>query len=84
MPLIPSFAYTAHNSQGISLNSSFIDLSSDPSITCAYVMLSCLHSLDGLKILWPFSFEKCNKHGPEEMHAELKRLDALYQNANNL
>ena len=84
IPLIPGFAYTAHNSQGRSLNSACIDFASCPSIACAYIMLSGLCSLDGLTILQPFSFETINKHAPEEMHAELKRLDALYQNTKQL
>ncbi|KAF8592082.1 hypothetical protein K439DRAFT_1289871, partial [Ramaria rubella] len=63
--------YTAHNSQGRSLNSACIDLSSCPTISCAYVMLSRLRSLEGLSILRPFSFDKIHRHAPQDMPKEL-------------
>jgi len=79
IPIIPGFAYTAHNSQGRSLNAACIDLAGYPTIACAYVMLSHICSLDGLSILHPFSFEKISKHAPQEVCAEIKRLDNLYE-----
>ena len=79
VPLIPGFAYTAHNSQGRSLNTACIDFASCTSIACAYVMLSRLKSLEGLSILRPFSFDKINKHAPEDVRNELKRMDDMYE-----
>ena len=58
IPIIPGFAYTAHNSQGSSLNAACIDLESCPIIACAHVILSHICSVDGLLIIHPFSFEK--------------------------
>ncbi|KIJ25643.1 hypothetical protein M422DRAFT_119911, partial [Sphaerobolus stellatus SS14] len=72
IPLIPAFAYTAHNSQGRSLNAGCIDFACCPTIACAYVMLSQLCTLDGLSILRPFSFQKICKHAPQEVRNELQ------------
>ena len=77
VPIIPAFAYTAHNSQGRSLNAACIDIASCPNIACAYVMLSRLRSLNNLSILRPFTFDKIHKHAPQEMRDELHRLDQL-------
>ncbi|KIJ26591.1 hypothetical protein M422DRAFT_125699, partial [Sphaerobolus stellatus SS14] len=71
LPIIPGFAYTAHNSQGRSMNRACIDFTSCPDIACAYVMLSRLRSLSGLSILRPFSFNKINNHTPQEVRNEL-------------
>ncbi|KAE9404383.1 hypothetical protein BT96DRAFT_813596, partial [Gymnopus androsaceus JB14] len=53
-PLIPTFAFTSHNSQGHSLEVVCIDLASCHSIQSTYVMLLHVHSLKGLCMLRPF------------------------------
>ncbi|KIJ44903.1 hypothetical protein M422DRAFT_107638, partial [Sphaerobolus stellatus SS14] len=72
VPIIPAFAYTAHNSQGRSLNTCCIDLASCVDLAMAYVMLSRLRSLDGLTILRPFALSKIKCHAPQEVRNELK------------
>ena len=71
IPLIPGFSYTAHNSQGRSLNAGCIDFVSCTSIACAYVMLSRLRKTEGLSILRPFPFNKIHNHAPQDMRNEL-------------
>ena len=77
LPLIPAFAYTAHNAQGRSLSYACIDLESARSTAAAYVMLSRLRTTAGLAILRPFSFEKISNHIREDLRKELARLDEL-------
>jgi hypothetical protein len=75
IPIIPGFAYTAHNSQGCSLDAACIDLATCRSTAAAYVMLSRLRSLDGLCILRPFPESKITTHVSQEVRDELRRLD---------
>ncbi|KIJ23824.1 hypothetical protein M422DRAFT_195444, partial [Sphaerobolus stellatus SS14] len=72
VPIVPAFAYTAHNSQGRSLNVGCINFASCPNLAMAYVMLSCLRCLDGLTILRPFASNKIRCRAPEEIQNELK------------
>ncbi|KAE9396959.1 hypothetical protein BT96DRAFT_823956 [Gymnopus androsaceus JB14] len=58
LPLVPTFGFTSHNSQGRSLNVVCIDLASSCSIQSAYVMLSRVRSLKGLCILRPFNLNR--------------------------
>ncbi|KAF8590938.1 hypothetical protein K439DRAFT_1328428, partial [Ramaria rubella] len=82
--IIPVFAYTAYNPQGRSLNNTCVNITSCPSVACAYVMPSCICSLEDLSILQSFTFDKISKHAPEEMHNELKHLDLLYEKKKKL
>jgi len=77
VPIIPAFAYTAHNSQGRSLNSGCLDLASCKDLAMTYVMLSRLRTLDGITILRPFALQKIKCHAPQSVRNELKQLDAL-------
>jgi hypothetical protein len=77
IPIIPGFAYTAHNAQGRSMNRGCIDIQSSPNTACTYVMLSRIRTLSGLSILRPFTFDKISKHAPQDVRDELKRLDNL-------
>ncbi|KIJ42109.1 hypothetical protein M422DRAFT_125706, partial [Sphaerobolus stellatus SS14] len=66
IPIIPAFAYTAHNSQGRSLNAACIDLASCKDLAMAYVMVSRIRNLSGLTILRPFATKKVKCHAPQE------------------
>ena len=77
IPLIPAFAYTAHNSQGRSLNAACIDFTSCNELAMTYVMLSRIRSLEGITILRPFPIGKINSHAPQAVRNELIRLDVL-------
>jgi len=76
IPVIPGFAYTAHNSQGRSLNAGCIDLDSCNSIACAYVMLSCLRRTEGISIL-RLPFNRIHNHTSQAVRNELKHLEIL-------
>ncbi|KAJ3992184.1 hypothetical protein F5050DRAFT_1546078, partial [Lentinula boryana] len=69
--------FTAHNSQGWSLDTVCIDLASCRSIQSAYVMLSHVRSLKGLCILCPFNLKKIQNHISEELHMEMDRTENL-------
>ncbi|KAJ4498549.1 hypothetical protein C8R41DRAFT_757042, partial [Lentinula lateritia] len=69
--------FTLHNAQGCSMDVACIDFASCHSIQSAYVMLSCVHSLKGLCILWPFGINKIRNHILEELRSELKRTENL-------
>ena len=77
IPIIPAFAYTAHNSQGRSLNAACLDLASCNSLAMAYVMLSRLRTLDGITILRPFAQKQIDSHTLQAVRDELKQLDKL-------
>lgn len=68
--LIPTFAYTAHNSQGSSFNAACKDFTSCNELAMAYVMLSCIQSLEGVTILHPFSIGKIKSHAPQAVRNE--------------
>ena len=77
LPLIPAFAFTAHNAQGRSLDTACLDLESTRSTAAAYVMLSRLRSTAGLAILRPFDFKRISTHIMPDLRRELTRLDDL-------
>ncbi|KAH8802371.1 hypothetical protein DL96DRAFT_1475472 [Flagelloscypha sp. PMI_526] len=80
LPIIPAFAFTAHNSQGRSLHVCCIDLAGCTTTEAAYVMLSRVRSLEGLCILRPFSFSKISTRISEQLRTELKRGIELGEN----
>ena len=77
LPLLPAYAYTDYKSQGRSLDTAIVDLSSASSLQGIYVMLSRVRSMKGLAILRPFSDRKILQRLSQELREELTRLDCL-------
>lgn len=79
LPLIPAYAYTDFKSQGRTLPRVIVDL-----VTAkgqgVYVMLSRVKTLRGLVILRWFPPTKIFQRLPEELRAELSRIDDLSEN----
>ncbi|KAJ7635228.1 hypothetical protein FB45DRAFT_678489, partial [Roridomyces roridus] len=69
--------FTAHNSQGRTLDRACIDLASADSIQSSYVMLSRLRSLEGLCILRPFQLKAIQNHISQETRDEMRRTDEV-------
>jgi len=55
VPLVPTFAMTAHKAQGQTLSKVIVDLESCSGTESPYMMISHVRSLDSLLILRPFS-----------------------------
>lgn len=80
LPVIPAFAFTAHNAQGRTLDRACLDLASCPSTMSAYVMLSRLRTLEGLSVLRPFDTSKSGylrRHISQSIREELQREERL-------
>lgn len=77
VPLVPAYAYTDYKSQGRSLKYAIIDLTSVRSLQGAYVMLSRVHSLDGVAILRWFPASKIHQRPPQDLREEFLRLDHM-------
>ena len=76
IPLIPAYAYTDFKAQGRSLTTAVADIHSARG-QGVYVMLSRVRTLEGLAILRPFARSKITARLPEELRAELSRLENL-------
>ncbi len=77
VPIMPAFAMTAHKAQGQTMDKVIVDLEGCHGTESPYVMLSRVKSLDGLRILWPFSIRKIQCRQSEDARRELQRLNFL-------
>jgi hypothetical protein len=77
VPIMPAFAMTAHKAQGQTMNKVIVDLESCHGTESPYVMLSRVKSLNGLRILRPFSITKIQCRQSEDTRRELRRLNIL-------
>ena len=77
VPIMPVFAMTAHKAQGQTMDKAIVDLESCHGTESQYVMLSRVKSLDGLRILWPFSITKIQCRQSKDPRRELRRMDFL-------
>jgi hypothetical protein len=80
--LVPADAITSYNAQGKSLDDAFLDLNfgdyGDPA-SHAYVMLSRLTSLAGMRVLASFDKLALRFPRPRDMLEEVKRLQGKIQ-----
>jgi hypothetical protein len=77
VPIMPAFAMTTHKAQGQTMDKVIVDLESCHGTESPYVMLSRVKSLDGLRILRPFSITKIQCRQSEDTRRELRCLNSL-------
>ena len=79
--IIPSFAMTAHKSQGLTLSHAIVDIESCFGSKAPYVMLSRVKSLETLLILRPFSFKHITCRRSEDARREDRQLEILSESS---
>ena len=77
VPIMPAFAMTAHKAQGQTMDKAIVDLESCHGTESPYVMLLRVKSLDGLRILQPFSITKIQCRQSKDTRRELRHMDFL-------
>ncbi|KAH8795880.1 hypothetical protein DL96DRAFT_1423221, partial [Flagelloscypha sp. PMI_526] len=69
--------FTAHKSQGMTLENAVVDLVGCKGTSMPYVMVSQVTSLAGLRVLWPFDIKKIQCPLNLDQQAEQLRMSIL-------
>ncbi len=77
IPISPSFAMTAHKSQGQTLTHAIIDFQSCSGTEAPYVMASRVKSLEGLLIARAFTKDKITSWPSQDIRCENNQLNVL-------